>query len=141
MAVSTPASIRRRVLIEPHRADNRIIDELDGRVTKKAKRDRAAVRLLHDIALRRSEVVGLDVEDVDLVAGTVAIVRNGRREKVRLSLPNPTKAAVAAWLNVRGSEPGPLFVNFDHSKKGRRLTGTSLYRKPRSVIAAAGERS
>jgi integrase/recombinase XerC len=42
-------------------------------------------------------------------------------------LPEPTRAALAAWLEARGPEPGPLFVNFDRAGKGRRLTGTAVY--------------
>lgn len=122
-------------------AFDRIVHELDGRLTKKSTRDKAAVRLLHDIALRRAEVVGLDLQDVDLDAGTIAVVRKGRTQKVTLSMPGPTQTAVAAWLNVRGSEPGPLFVNFDRSKKGCRLTGTSLYRIVRALGSKVGTRT
>ena len=42
-------------------------------------------------------------------------------------MPEPTQAALAAWLEARGSEPGPLFVNFDRAGKGHRLTGTAVY--------------
>ena len=91
-------------------------------------RDKALVRLLHDVALRREEACALDVEDLDLEAGTVAILGKGRASKEKLTLPEPTKDALRAWLHVRGSEPGPLFHNFDRAAKGRRLTGRSVHR-------------
>lgn len=122
-------------------AFRRMLGALGLRLDKKAKRDRAAVRLLHDLALRRAEVVALDVEDVDLQAGTVAVVRKGRTETRKLELPEPTKSALVAWLEVRGTEPGPLFVNFDRSGKGRRLTGTSLYRIVRDLGAKVGTKT
>lgn len=122
-------------------AFRRMVDDLDGRLDAKAKRDRAAVRLLHDVALRRGEVVLLNVEDLDLEAGTVAVVRKGRTEKTKLSIPAPTLSAVKAWLEARGPEAGPLFVNFDRSKKGRRLTGTSLYRIVRALGAKVGTKT
>lgn len=92
------------------------------------QRDTAILHLLHDIVLRRGEVVGLDVEDLDLSAGTVSILGKGRTQRETLTLPEPTKDALRAWLEVRGMEPGPLFVNYDHAGKGKRLTGTSVYR-------------
>ncbi len=112
-----------------------LLDELDERLDAKAVRDRALVRLLYDLALRRGEVVALDVADVDLEAGTVAVVGKGRTERVFLTLPEPTVDALAAWLEVRGDEPGPLFVNFDRAGKGGRLTGRSVAR----VVAGVGE--
>jgi integrase/recombinase XerC len=40
----------------------------------KGARDTALLRLMHDLGLRRAEVVGLDVEDLDLAEGSVAIL-------------------------------------------------------------------
>ncbi len=116
----------------------RLLDELDERRDAKGKRDRAVLRLLFDLALRRGEVVSLDFEDVDLEAGTLDVLGKGRTEKSRLTLPEPTKAALVSWLETRGTEPGPLFVNFDHAGKGRRLTGRSVCRLVRRLGEAAG---
>ena len=44
----------------------------------KPVRDLAIVRLLHDLALRRAEVVELDLSDLDLETGTVSILGKGR---------------------------------------------------------------
>jgi integrase/recombinase XerC len=103
-------------------------------------RDRAILRLLYDLGLRRAEVASLDVEDVDLPRATVAVIGKRRTMKALLSLAPTTKAALADWLRIRGDEPGPLFVNFDHSDKGetRRLTGTSIYRIVRARGQVAG---
>jgi len=116
----------------------RMVAELEGRPEPKARRDLAAVRLLYDLALRRVEVSRLDVEDVDLGAGTVAVLGKGRTERAILSLPEPTAAALRGWLDVRGTDPGPLFLNFDRAGKGRRLSGTSIYRMVRKLGAAVG---
>lgn len=80
-----------------------LLDQLADRHDAKAQRDRALLRLLHDLALRRGEVVGLDVDDVDvdLEAAAVAVLGKGRRERVKVTLPDRTKAALAAWLEVR----------------------------------------
>jgi integrase/recombinase XerC len=93
------------------------------------------LRLLYDLGLRRSEVVGLDVDDVDLDAGTVAVLGKGRTQKTFLTLPSSTKEAIRQWLEARGTEPEPLFTNLDRARKGCRLTGTSLYR----IVRRLGE--
>jgi integrase/recombinase XerC len=103
----------------------------------KGARDRAILRLLYDLALRRGEVVALNLADLDLETGKLAVLGKGQTEKLSMTLPEPTKKALTDWLTVRGTEPGPLFYNFDHAGKGRRLTGTSLYR----LIRRLGEKS
>src|SRR4051812_10801761 len=55
-----------------------------------------------------------------------------------MALPEPTRAALAAWLETRGPEPGPLFVNFDRARKGHRLTGTAVYHIVGRLGAKAG---
>ena len=40
--------------------------------------------------MRPGEVVGLDLEDVDLEGGAVMVLRKGRTQKERLTLPEPT---------------------------------------------------
>jgi len=100
-------------------------------------RDRAVVRLLFDLALRRGELVALDYPaDVDLARCSIAVRGKGRHDRMAMSLPDPTKSAVRAWLRERGTEPGPLFLNRDRAHKGDgRLTGHSV---ARIVAAAAG---
>jgi integrase/recombinase XerC len=104
----------------------------------KGRRDVAIVRLLFDLGLRRSEVVALDVADLDIGAGTIAVLGKGRREKQQLTLPAPTAAALETWLSRRGREPGPLFPNVDRARKGGRLTSSSLYRLVRRLGADVG---
>ena len=87
---------------------------------------------------RCGEVVSLDVEDVDLQQGTLAVRGKGRTSKQLLSLPEPTKAALEGWLAARGTDSGPLLTNFDRRKPGRRLSGTSLYRMVRRLGQKSG---
>lgn len=110
----------------------RVLAGLVQRQDPKAKRDRALLRVLHDLALRRAEVVGLDLEHCDLGAGTLSILGKGRSQRVFLTLPPQTKIALSDWLAARGTMAGPLFRNFDRAGQGRRLTGNGLYRLVRS---------
>ena len=103
-------------------------------------RDRAILRLLHSLGLRRSEVVNLDLADIDLEAGTVWILGKGRSQKERLTLPPTTRAALEAWISIRGSAPGPLFFTFARGYKGqgRRLGSHGLYFIVRKLGRKAG---
>jgi integrase/recombinase XerC len=112
-----------------------MLDAVSGSKPK-AIRDRAILRLLHDLALRASELIGLDTSDVDLAAGTIAILGKGDTEKMILSLPDPTKAALASWLEVRGGADGPVFINFDHAGRRERLTRGGLY----SIVVKIGRK-
>lgn len=89
------------------------------------RRNLAMVLMLHDLALRRAELVAIDLADLDLPGGTVAIVGKGKREPVRLTMPRAIMAALAEWLKDRGSAAGPLFPRLDRAGQGR-LTGEGL---------------
>ncbi len=104
----------------------------------KAARDTALLRLMFDLALRRSEVLAVDVGDLELERASLWVKRKGRRERTLLSLPKATSAALAAWLEERGSAPGALFGNFDRTGRGNgRLTGEGLY----SVVQSLGAKA
>lgn len=111
----------------------RMLERLDARLDAKGRRDRALLRLLFDLALRRGEVVSLDVEHVDLEGGTVAVLGKGRTGRVKVTLPDVTKAALSGWLEVRGSDAGALFVSLDRASRGHRLTGRAVYKIVREL--------
>lgn len=115
-----------------------LLSLVDKDQTPKGRRDRVVLRLLWDLALRREEVVSLNVENVDLSAGTVSVLGKGRRERETLTLPSSTIAALRSWLEVRGTLPGPLVVNMDHKTKGERLTGAGLYFLVRELGSRVG---
>jgi integrase/recombinase XerC len=105
----------------------------------KPVRDLAIVRLLHDLGLRRGELVALDLADLDLETVTVAVVGKGRTDKARLTLPNPTADALAAWTATRGLEPGPLFIRLDRAAAGPdRLTDRGVFLIVRDLGRKAG---
>jgi len=104
-----------------------LLNEVERKKTKKAVRDRLILHLLYDLALRSGEAVSLDVGDVDMAQGTLAVQGKGKTAKQTLTMPEPTKTAMQAWLEIRGVEPGPLLTNFDRAGKGNRLTSVGLY--------------
>jgi integrase len=69
---------------------------------------------MHDLGLRRGEVVALDLADLDFDAGTVAIVGKGKSEKMNVTLNAPT-AALPDWVEAQGEWSGALFVRLDRA--------------------------
>lgn len=106
------------------------LDALAAEGTPKALRDRAAVRLMFDLALRLSSVTSLDLAHLDLDRRTVSVALKGHgTERRTKALPGATAQALQDWVAARGTAPGPLFTSFDRAGKGSgRLTGRSLRR-------------
>jgi len=111
---------------------------MGARQDAKGKRDVAILRLLRDMALRRGELVSLDLEHLDLVTSKLAVLGKGRTGRELLTIPRPTLEALRAWIEVRGTVPGPLFTNFDRAGKGSRLTGAGIHALVRACGEAAG---
>ena len=110
--------------------------QAEQRTDKKGKRDYAMLRLMFDLAMRRGEVCSLDVEHIDLAQGLMSIMGKGRHQRQWLSLPDETKDALKGWMEIRGKEPGALFVALDPRAYGRRLRGDGAA----LVIGKMGER-
>jgi integrase/recombinase XerC len=108
--------------------------------TPEGKRNLALIRLLHDLGLRRGECVAMDLGDVDLDGGTVSIIGKGRTEPITLTLSRPATEALRHWLEVRGDQPGPLFVRCDRAAGDElgRLTGHSVCKVVHALGRAAG---
>ncbi len=105
---------------------------------KKAVRDYAILRLLHDLGLRRGSVVNLDLLDVDLEQNRIWVKLKRHSDKKVKELPDATTRALNDWILIRGTDDGSLFTNFDHAGKGGRLTGTSIYRIIRKLGKEVG---
>jgi integrase/recombinase XerC len=120
-------NVRRMLGLIVTRKKKRTKRAKEDEMNPKAYRDYAIIKLLYDLALRRGEVVSLDVEDVDLEGRRIQVKGKGRSEKEILALPESTVAVLQDWIRVRGELNGALFINFDRAKKGDRLTGAAVY--------------
>ena len=61
------------------------------------QRDRAALELLYGTGIRVGELVGLDVDDVDLGSNVLRVVGKGDKER-RVPFGLPARRAVTEWL-------------------------------------------
>jgi integrase len=92
-------------------------------------RDAAVLAVMFGAGLRRAELAALDVDDLDLDAGTVT-VRQGKGRKARVAhLVGGAAARLHTWLAVRGNDAGPLFVPVNQVREivVRRMTAQSIY--------------
>ncbi len=86
-------------------------------------RNRAILELLYGTGIRASELVGLNLSDVNFRNDTVRVF--GKRKKERIvPLPRRAREALEKYLEVRGRREGPLFL----SKLGKRLSQRTLQR-------------
>lgn len=106
------------------------------------ERDAAMLALLYGAGLRRSEVVALDLADLDTTSGALK-VRAAKGNKDRLVyLTNGSRDAVDAWLAVRGGAAGPMLlpVRKGGEMQHRRMTPQAIYLRLRSLSKLAGVR-
>ncbi|MBI4628044.1 MAG: tyrosine recombinase XerC [Candidatus Rokubacteria bacterium] len=96
-------------------------------------RDVAILELLYASGLRVSELVSLDVEDLDLAEGTVRVLGKGRKERI-VPFGRQAARAVERYLGPRAERRGPLFRN----RRGGRLTARAIHGIVRRSAAACG---
>ena len=120
--------------------------------TPLGRRDRAILELFYASGLRLSELVGLDLEDVNLSSRLVRVLGKGGKERL-VPFNRATTVAVRAYLGDRealvarapaqvtsprrrGRPPEPLFVNY----RGGRLSTRGVDRLVRRYVAATSTR-
>jgi integrase/recombinase XerC len=91
-------------------------------------RDRAWLELLYASGLRISELVGIDLDDIELHARLVKVRGKGSKERI-VPFGRKAEAAVRAYLPIRSNlvheaEESALFVNY----RGERITTRSVRR-------------
>ena len=129
-----------------------LLDIPDGSLPL-GRRDRAILELFYASGLRLSELVGLDIDDVNLSSRIVRVLGKGRKERL-VPFNRTTEAALRAWLKdwgafavgLRDAERGarksrtkradPLFLNY----QGGRLSTRSVDRLVRKYVALCSTR-
>ena len=129
---------------------SRLLEMPDGSIAL-GRRDRAILELFYASGLRLSELVGLDLDEVNLRARMVRVMGKGAKERL-VPFNTATEQSIRAWLADRATlrsqsrkpkaqspKPGarePLFVNF----RGARLTGRSVQRLVARYVSACSTR-
>jgi len=96
--------------------------------TAVAIRDLAIIILDRDMGMRRAELAGIAYPvDVDLDGRRVALLGKGKSDKEWFDINDRTRAALEAWLRLRGSEPGKLFQRLCPLGYGQGLSGWGVW--------------
>jgi len=98
-----------------------------------ASRDMAILELFYGTGMRLSELVGLDVRDVDVISETARVTGKGARERV-CPMTDLTLVAISHYRQAAGVHSGPLFIN----KSRRRLTARSVWSMVKVRLVQAG---
>ncbi|MCC6208342.1 MAG: tyrosine recombinase XerC [Gammaproteobacteria bacterium] len=90
-----------------------------------AIRDRAIMELFYSSGLRLSELVNLDITDLDLNDGTVRVTGKGNKTRI-VPVGRHAREALKTWIDQRMAIPGPdeqaLFIGL----AGRRMTPRAI---------------
>jgi site-specific recombinase XerD len=82
-----------------------------------ALRDAAILELFYSCGLRISELIGLDVRDIDFIGDTVLVRGKGSKERI-VPVGGPAMNAIRRYREAAAVSNGPLFL----SKLRRRIT-------------------
>lgn len=103
-------------------------------------RDRAMLEVLYSTGMRVSELIALDVDDVDLSSNTVRVNGKGKKRRV-IPLGPGAVQTIIHFLDLRRNsprsasfDPSALFIN----KHGQRLSTRSVRRKLDKYLLEAG---
>lgn len=104
------------------------------------RRDRAILETLYASGIRASELVGLDISNVEVNDGVITVRGKGKKERLALLGPDAVKAVVT-WLTDRtallertGQDTAAVFLN----NTGGRLTTRSVGRMLEQHLKTAG---
>ncbi len=102
-------------------------------------RDAALLALLYAGGLRRSEVVSVDIDDLDVSTGRLLVHGKGARERT-LYLGNIATAVIRAWLARRGGGAGPVLLPVNRADRivCRRMTDQAVAERLRVLQRRAG---
>lgn len=103
-------------------------------------RDRAMLETLYSTGVRVSELVSLNIDDLDPVNGQLRVRGKGRKERITPIGPTAV-TAIRRYLDMRNKDPrsgtfdaNSMFVN----KHGQRLSTRSVRRKLDKYLSEAG---
>lgn len=104
-------------------------------------RDAALISVMYTAGLRRDEVVNLSLDSFNPETGQLTVT--GKRQKQRTAyIENGAYDALMDWLQIRGSEPGALFVSIDRGERlGDGMTSQAVYNILQKRAEQAGIKS
>jgi integrase/recombinase XerC len=107
---------------------------LAGRSDTARSRDAAIMELFYASGMRRAELAGVRLSDVDLAERTIRVTGKGNKERV-VVINRAAAAAIEGYLRIRPSSPDPaLFLG----RGGKALTPKHVWRIFRTIYRISG---
>lgn len=140
--VKPPTPARRLPKALPYDQISRLLDAAggEGPDAPRGLRDRALLELLYSTGARISEIIGLDVDDIDTEDRAVILRGKGGKQRM-VPIGRPALAAVDAYLvrgrpelSTRGKSTPALFLNH----RGGRLSRQTAWQVLNSAAERAG---
>lgn len=136
--VRAPAGRKRRDTAGPgHEVIVRMMELANQGDTPMGRRNLLCIAALYWLGLRRTELLSLDLEHVDLAARRIWVLGKGRSEREPMSIPGNLADLIESYLEVRGTKPGPLI----QSMHGNRFDVSDLYIMVVELSTKAGKRT
>jgi tyrosine recombinase XerC len=116
LSLSTPKQEKRLPLFLTEEEITRLIESALPR-DERGLRDKAILETFYSTGIRISELVGLDIADVDFIGGIVKVMGKGKKERI-VPIGEKAIAAIRGYLDKRKKQRDTLFLN----KSGQRIT-------------------
>ncbi len=125
-AVLTPKLDKKLpVFLDTARIDRLLSTPTDKNIA--GLRDRALLETLYSTGIRVSELVGLDLRDIDFISGVIKVLGKGAKERV-VPIGEPALGAIRKYIDKRAGykvdDRDAVFLN----KSGGRLTDSGVRR-------------
>ena len=104
-----------------------------GAKNERPLRDRAILETFYSTGIRISELVGLNVDDMDFIGGIVKVMGKGKKERLA-PIGDQAIAAIRKYLEKRKKQSDALFLN----KNGKRITTRGVRDIVKKYIHLAG---
>lgn len=135
--LSSPKSEKHLPLFLTEEETARLIESAHAKDSKDVfgLRDRAIMETFYSAGLRISELVGLDLQDMDFISGVVKVLGKGRKERIA-PIGEAAMRAVRDYLEKRKKGPEAVFLN----KSGSRISSRGVRGIVEKYIRLAGIR-
>ena len=114
LSLSSPKQEKRLPLFMTEEEVSRLIEATHPK-DEMGLRDKAILETFYSSGLRISELVGLDIEDIDFISGIVKVLGKGRKERIT-PIGDSALLAIRAYLEKRKKEQAALFLNKNKSR-------------------------
>ena len=135
LAIATPKLDKKLPIFLAEDEVSRLLEAPDGKEVS-GLRDRAMLETLYSSGLRVSELVGLNIDDIDFIGGVLKVFGKGRKERL-VPIGDRALKCIRAYLEKRSPRPAnskpasqkrlggsAVFLN----KSGTRITDRSVRR-------------